>query len=350
MKLSKGVWTGLSAGVAAAVVAGGAAAVYLVPSGGSHTAQNDAVNVVPAAAAQQLTPIPVQQVLDTNAATKAPYGIQARTAFLLDIGKNKALWGKGADTRLPIGSMTKVMTALVVLQQGNLDRPITIKSSYTTRVLAPLYGSSASLRVGDRITPRELLYALMLPSGCDAAAALADAYGPGYNGFVKKMNSLAAKLHLRNTHYANFDGQSWTVDNRQWTKVEAWSTARDQVTLGQYAMKNATFRAVVNTAYHPVAATSAHHAYTTWKTTNHILGRYPGVNGIKTGHTDLAGYCFLFSDVRKGHNLIGVVLGDGTQAAQAENRFADARRMLDWALHTKTVYSLDKAAEGLPSD
>lgn len=346
MKPSKGAWAGLSAAVVATVT-GGAAAAYLVPTGGAHTAQ-----AAQAALAQPAGP-PIQQVVPVRQQAvpvaqqaAAPRGVQAKEALLYDVAKKKVLWSRGADTRVAVGSMTKTMTALVVLEEGNLDRKITIKPKYTQRVTGAINGSTAHLRVGDQVTARELLYATMLPSGCDAAAALADAYG-GYTAFVNKMNREAARLGLKNTHYNNFDGLSWTPDGKAWPAGNnlGYSTARDQVTLGRIAMRNATFRAVVATRTHTLAAGNGHNTYT-WQTTNALLGAYPGVDGIKTGHTDRAGYCLNFSDLRNRRDLVGVVLGSGTDAS----RFNDSRIMLDWAFHTRTVFSLDKAAQGLPSD
>lgn len=348
MKLSRGAWAGLSAAVVT-VVTGAAAAIYLVPAGSSDAAQSSGSGVlVQAAAQQQVVPV-TERALPAAQRPAAPSGVQARAAFLYDVNKKKTVWSRAADTRTPIGSMTKTMTALVVLQEGNLDRKITIKPMYTLRVSGALNGSTAHLRVGDKITARELLYAVLLPSGCDAAAALADSYG-GYTQFVNKMNREAARLGMKNTHYDNFDGLSYTPDGRPWPPVSpGYSTARDQTTLGRYAMTNATFRAVVGTRSHTLAAGNGHIRYT-WLTTNALLGAYPGLNGIKTGHTDRAGYCLLFSDVRgtgrRNRDLIGVVIGSATETS----RFNDTRIILDWAANTRTVFSLDKAAQGLPSD
>jgi len=242
-----------------------------------------------------------------------------------------------------------VMTALVVLQAGHLDRKITIKQKYLARVTGQIDGSSAGLKVGDKITTRELLYGLMLPSGCDAAAALADSYGPGYSGFVKKMNKEAAKLGLTHTHYNNFDGLPYTPWGTRWsdTNPPAWSTAREQVKLGRTAMKYATFRTVVATRTHVLGKTSQHIRYS-WATTNHLLGSYPGMAGIKTGHTDLAGYCLMFADKRNGKYLLGIVLDSSTTSETV--RFTDTTRILDWAFATKTFISMAAAAQGLPSD
>jgi D-alanyl-D-alanine carboxypeptidase (penicillin-binding protein 5/6) len=326
MRLSSKVW-----GAVAGALAVGAGVVAVQPLSSS---------AAPAA--------PRTQVVQPVAAS-SPAGVKARAALLLNGSTGKVLWSRAADTKLTVGSITKVMTALVVLHSGHLDRKITIKQAYLSRVSGTLGGSSAGLKVGDKISARELLYGLMLPSGCDAAAALADAYGPGYTGFVKKMNAEAVKVGLTRTHYNNFDGLNYTPGDTKWSDAHppAWSTARDQVKLARFAMKYKTFRAVAAKRTHVLAMTSLHKRYS-WGNTNHLLGAYPGVVGIKTGHTDLAGYCLLFADKRSGKYLIGVVLNSTKTVESA--RFADATKMLDWAFRTRTFISLTTAARGLPTD
>ncbi len=294
-------------------------------------------------------PASTSQNVALTAASSGPSGVVAKAALLENGTTGKVLWSRLPDKKLTIGSITKVMTALVVLQSGNLDRKITIKQAYLSRVTGQIDGSSAGLKVGDKISARELLYGLMLPSGCDAAAALADAYGPGYSGFVKKMNKEAAKLGLTHTHYNNFDGLPFTPAGARWsnTAPPAWTTAREQVKLGRYAMRYATFRTVVATRTHVLAASSQHARYS-WGNTNHLLGSYPGLDGIKTGHTDLAGYCLMFADKRNGKYLIGIVL-NSTNTSES-TRFDDTRKLLDWSFQTRTFISMVAAAQGLPSD
>src|SRR5438105_4178575 len=127
----------------------------------------------------------------------------------------------------------------------------------------------------------------------------------------------ALAAQLPQTHYNNFDGLPCTPGGARWsdTKPPASSTAREQVKLGRYAMTYATFRAVVATRSHTLAQTTQHAAYS-WSTTNHLLGSYPGLDGIKTGHTDLAGYCLMFADRRNGKYLVGIVLGDASDTVR----------------------------------
>ena len=133
------------------------------------------------------------------------------------------------NTELPMGSITKVMTAIVVLRAGNLHQRIVVPKGvipYDRKYDA----SNAGLRPGDYLTARELLEALLLPSGCDAAYALAKAYGPGWTAFIAKMNATAQAMGLTHTHFSNFDGLPWP------TETSTYSTPRDLIALGRAAM------------------------------------------------------------------------------------------------------------------
>ncbi|KAB2343031.1 D-alanyl-D-alanine carboxypeptidase family protein [Actinomadura rudentiformis] len=260
-------------------------------------------------------------------AAAGPRGVAAKSAYLFDSGTRKTRWSRAADTRRPIGSITKVMTAMVVIRAGKLDRKITVKKKHVDYV-SRSDGSRAWLRVGDRLTVRQLLNALMLPSGCDAAYVLADAYGPGWKGFVAKMNKTARQLKMTRTKYANFDGLPWpsgTATN---------STTRDQVKLADYAMKNKEFRAIVARRSYSLKAGGGHGAYR-WTNTNRLLSSYRGTIGIKTGKTDLAGYSLMFAARRGKRTLIGVVLNSSTTREQA--RFTDAMKMLNWGFGVRTT-------------
>ena len=219
-----------------------------------------------------------------------------------------------------MASITKVMTALVVLRAGHLNQPIKVTPAaveYARRNDA----SSAGLIAGDVLTAQQLLEGMLLPSGADAAYLLAHSYGPGWHAFVKAMNVKARKLGMTRTHFANFDGLPWPSPRA------TYSTPRDLILLGEAAMKVAGFRQIVGQRRHRVAATRAHHRYV-WTNTNLLLGQYRGTMGIKTGYTTAAGYCLIFEAKRGGKELMGVVL-DSTNS-NANMRFTSARRLLTW--------------------
>lgn len=249
-----------------------------------------------------------------------PEGVQAPEAELADGNTGAVRWSRLPNTTAPMGSITKVMTALVVINEGNLDREITVPQA----IIAydrKYDGSTAGLVPGEVLTARQLLYAMLIPSGCDAAYTLAEAYGPGQVGFMAKMNNTARQLGLAGTHFTDPSGLPAPSD------YSTYSTPADLVTLGLRAMSLPLFRDIVKLqSYHlPAGPGNRDHV---WETTNLLLHDYPGTIGIKTGSTDAAGTCLLFEVVRAGQPLIGVVLHSSPDSDAAAA--SDAQRMLDW--------------------
>ncbi|MBF6171305.1 D-alanyl-D-alanine carboxypeptidase [Nocardia blacklockiae] len=249
-----------------------------------------------------------------------PEGVQAVGAALADGYTGMMRWSREVNTPAPIGSIAKVMTALVVINAGDLERPITVPGEvipYDNKFGA----STADLVPGEVLTARQLLHALLLPSGCDAAYALAEAYGPGQDAFIAKMNDTARQLGLAGTHFSDPSGLPYPDG------YSTQSTPADLVTLGLRAMSHPEFRDIVRLQNFHVPAGPANRDHV-WETTNLLLQNYRGTTGIKTGSTDAAGTCLLFMAVRAGQPLIGVVLhsspDDETVAAD------DAERMLNW--------------------
>ncbi len=252
--------------------------------------------------------------------------IAAKGGFVMESANGRTTYSKAADTRRPTGSTTKIMTAKVVLSQPNLnlDAKVTIQQAYRDYVVRK-GASSANLVVGDKVTVRQLLHGLMLPSGCDAAYALADKYGTGttrdarVKSFIGKMNTTAKNLGMTNTHFDSFDGIS---------NGSNYSTPRDLTKLARDAMKNSTFRSVVKTKSYTaktVTRSGSTRTMATWKNTNPLLSSYSGATGVKTGSGQVAGYCLVFSATRNGKTVIGTVLAS-TSSAQ---RTTDATRLLN---------------------
>ncbi|MEW9534330.1 D-alanyl-D-alanine carboxypeptidase family protein [Microbispora sp. NPDC049125] len=244
--------------------------------------------------------------------SSAPPSVTAREAYLVDATTGTIQLAKRDTRRVPIASLTKVMTAYVVRRQARLDSVVTITKADVRHAVAG-GATAAGLRAGERLTVRDLLYALMLPSGADAAHALAQRYGPGTTKFVARMNAAAKSLGLRDTHYANPDG----------LPSKGYSTARDQAALATAALADPVIATVARTPARKIAKTSVHRAHT-WRNTNTLLK--DGALGLKTGYTRQAGYCLSFVAVREGHTFVGVLLGERGDAA----RFATARKLLEW--------------------
>ncbi|CAL9303413.1 D-alanyl-D-alanine carboxypeptidase family protein [Streptomyces sp. SudanB182_2057] len=269
----------------------------------------------------------------TGALTAAPAqavtapSIVAKGGYLMNNAGGATLYGKKADTRLATGSTTKIMTAKVVLAQSNLnlDAKVTIQKAYSDYVVKN-NASQAHLIVGDQVTVRQLLYGLMLPSGCDAAYALADKYGSGstraarVKNFIGKMNTAAKNLGLKNTHFDSFDG----IGNGS-----NYSTPRDLTKIAGSAMKNSTFRAIVKTKTYTAKTRTKSGGTRTmapWKNTNGLLNSYSGTIGVKTGSGPEAKYCLVFAATRKNKTVIGTVLASSSIA----NREADAKKLLNY--------------------
>jgi serine-type D-Ala-D-Ala carboxypeptidase (penicillin-binding protein 5/6) len=255
-------------------------------------------------------------------AAGAPAGVQSHWAELANAVTGADLWSRSSVSERPMGSITKVMTAYVVIEAGSLNRVITVPAGivgYDKTYDA----STAGLVPGEKLTALQLLYAMMLPSGCDAAYALAYAYGGSRAGFLARMNAAAGKLGLSKTHFSDFSG---LPDPGQYT---TYSTARDLIGLGRDAMRLPLLARIVATRSYSVAAGSGHRAHT-WKNLNLLLARYPGAIGIKTGFTSAAGQCLLFAARRGSKTLIGVVLHSSSSVTNPSAAVNDAIRMLNY--------------------
>ncbi|MFJ4007566.1 D-alanyl-D-alanine carboxypeptidase family protein [Streptomyces sp. NPDC090023] len=272
-------------------------------------------------------------LLTTSALTAAPAqaasapSIVAAGGYVMNNSTGTSLYTKAADTRRSTGSTTKIMTAKVVLAQPNLnlDEKVTIPKGASDYIVAN-NASSARLIVGDKVTVRQLLYGLMLPSGCDAAYVLADKYGSGsthtarVNSFLGKMNSAAKALGLKNTHFDSFDGIG---------KGSNYSTPRDLTKIASSAMKSANFRAIVKTKSYTaktITKSGASRTMSAWTNTNTLLSSYSGTIGVKTGSGPEAKYCLVFAATRNGKTVIGTVLA----SSSVNQRGTDATKLLNY--------------------
>ncbi|SOD85115.1 D-alanyl-D-alanine carboxypeptidase family protein [Streptomyces sp. Ag109_G2-15] len=268
-----------------------------------------------------LTAVPAQAVTTPS--------IIAKGGYVMNNANSSTLYTKAADTKRSTGSTTKIMTAKVVLAQSNLnlDAKVTIKKEYSDYVVRN-NASQAHLIVGDKVTVRQLLYGLMLPSGCDAAYALADKYGSGatmadrVKSFIGKMNTAAKNLGLKSTstHFDSFDG----IGNGN-----NYSTPRDLTKIASSAMKNSTFRTIVKTKSYTaktITKTGSTRTMNPWTNTNGLLSSYSGTIGVKTGSGPEAGYCLVFAATRNGKTVIGTVLS----STSIPNRESDAKKLMNY--------------------
>ena len=298
-----------------AVIVGGVAAC----APGSTSARPAAMH---ASAARPRPPVrPAIQVAG------APGGVKAKGAVLADAATGQVLWERDLGTERPMASVTKVMTALLVLESGHLGHEILIPKAAMD--YAWKYGGeSAGLHPGDILTTQQLLAALLLPSGADAAYTLAGVYGPGRAAFVARMNATAVKMGMTHTHFTSPDGLPYP------TGTANYSTPSDLLTLGLAAMRYPVFRSIVDLRFYHLPKGHGHHQYW-WDNTDALIGSYRGAVGIKSGYTDVARHCLLFEAVRNGRTLIGVVLSSPASGVAAAAQ--DAEKMLNWGFRLRAA-------------
>jgi len=242
-------------------------------------------------------------------AADPPPAVSAPSALVVEGSTADVAYAKQADRRRPIASATKLMTALLTLERS---RPSTVYRAVRYRALPA--ESKISLQAGERMTVADLLRGLLIESANDAAATLATRVGGSESAFVRSMNARAEKLGLKNTHYANPIGLDDPAN---------YSTARDLVRLTLRLRAFDFFRRTV--ARERVTLKSGNRPRTLEN--RNTLVRLPQVNGVKTGHTQQAGYVLIGSGRRNGITLISAVLGAPSVAA----READTRKLFAWA-------------------
>ncbi len=243
-------------------------------------------------------------------AASAP-SVTADAAVLIDARTGRVLYAKAANTPRAPASTTKMMTALIALEQGNPDATVTVG-----RRAAATPGSSAGLRAGERYTLAALLRGLLLRSGNDAAVAIAEHVAGSVRDFAALMNARAQALGLRNTHFVNPHGL---------TEPFHYSSAYDLARIARAGLKLPAFAAIVDSATAQISGYDrlqrAFHREL--RNTNQLLLAYDWVDGVKTGTTRAAGNCLVASGTRGGLRLIAVVL-------HSDHRWGDALQLLQW--------------------
>lgn len=236
--------------------------------------------------------------------------INSRIAVVYDRKTGNILYGKNENKKTAMASTTKIMTAIIVLEKGNLSETITV-----SKKAAGTGGSRLGLKANDKITMNDLLYGLMLKSGNDSAVAIAEAVGGNVEEFAQLMNNKAQELGLESTHFVTPHG----LDN-----PEHYTTAYELAKLADYALKNEKFAQIVNTKNYTVTINGYSKNISN---TNELLGYLQGVNGVKTGFTNNAGRCLVTSVNRNNFEIISVVL----QADTKKFRTTDSIKIIEYA-------------------
>lgn len=222
--------------------------------------------------------------------------LNSKSAIVMDRKSKKIIYGKKENKRVAMASTTKIMTAIIVIENANLEDEVTISAK-----AGGIGGSRLGLKKDDKITVKNLLYGLMMRSGNDAAVALAEYVGGSVQGFAEKMNAKAKELKLQNTHFVTPHG----LDD-----PDHYTTAYELAIITDYAMENEIFAKIVSTQNYTVSI----NGYTkSLNNTNELLGVLHGVKGVKTGFTNNAGRCLVTCTNRDGFEIITVVLGADTK-------------------------------------
>ncbi|WP_054949560.1 D-alanyl-D-alanine carboxypeptidase family protein [Numidum massiliense] len=259
-------------------------------------------------------------VADTDVAQPE---VSAKAAVLVDVNSGRVLYEKNADEQLPIASITKIMTAIVAIEHGNLDDIVTVSPRATRKE-----GSSVYLKKGERISLRHLLYGLMLRSGNDTAVAIAEFIGKSEEGFVTLMNEKAEYLGMTHSHFANPHGLD---------AAGHYSSARDMATLTRYALANEEFQKIVAT--HAIQVPDPGEKWNRkWYNKNKMLSLFPGADGVKTGYTSKARRTLVASATQSGQQLVTVTLN-------APDDWRDSSEMLAYGFRQYPLRAVVKRGE-----
>jgi len=241
------------------------------------------------------------------------YGISAESAVVMEVRTGRILYSKNMTAKKPMASTTKIMTALLALENCPLDAVVKVPEE-----AVGIEGSSIYLRYGEELTMEDLLYGLMLRSGNDAATAIACHLGGSVEGFAKMMNERAKELGAINTNFENPHGLH---------SKNHYTTAYDLALITRKALMNENFRKIVSTKIWKANREGYNYFYNKNKT----LYQYSGGDGVKTGYTQAAGRCLVTSATRNGMQVIAVVLND-------YNWFDDCYKLMDEAFNNFELF------------
>lgn len=253
--------------------------------------------------------VSVQRIPQKQAQAIEP-SLKARAALAMDAGTGLVLYEKNSQIPMPMASLTKIMTAVLILESHSLSEVVTVDESY-----ASVPGVKIGLQKNETITVGNLLIGLLVRSGGDAALALAKYHRGSVQAFTESMNQKATILNLRQTYFKNPIGLD---------EAGHYSTAYDLALLTKYSMQDARFRAIVRLPEAEISSINGaiNHSF---KNTNALLGSYLRILGVKTGTTDGAGESIInWARGPKGQEVIAVLL-------DSPNRFQENKSLIEWS-------------------
>ena len=229
----------------------------------------------------------------------------ARSAILMDIDSNRILYEENINEVRSVASISKIMTALLAIESGKLDEVVVVGNE-----IEKSYGSGIYIKVGEKLTLRDLVYGLMLRSGNDAALAIAKYVGGTVEDFVKRMNEKANEIGMNNTTFNNPSGLDQDKGN--------YSTAYDMAILTSYAMKNEEYKKITGTKKYTLKTNMNTYS---WINKNKLLSIYKYTTGGKTGFTEIAKRTLVSTASKDNTNLVVVTLNDGNDWQDHQNLF-----------------------------
>lgn len=250
--------------------------------------------------------LPTHAPYPVNLTNNLPPDLTSQSILIMDLPSGVVMYEKNSNQRLFPASITKVMTALVALDSYQMNQLLEVKTSVTD-------GKVMGLTVGEKLTFENLLYGALVDSANDAAYTIADNFTGGVTEFVKKMNQKAKELTMNDTNFTNPAG---------FEDSNHYSTAADLSRLAVVALSNPVIAQVVGTAQITVPNSDFSKFYNL-QNVNELLGKVPGVLGLKTGWTDQAGECLVTAITRNNHQVLFIVLG-------SKNRFGETEKLIDW--------------------
>lgn len=285
-----------------------------IKTGLIDTLNNPQANPLQSLTLKLLSPEPVR-----NPLAQDPQ-IEATSAIVIDVDTGKILFKKNIDQKLAMASITKIMTALVVLKYvSNLDEVVTVSEA-----ASKLGGSQMYLLAGETITVENLLKGALINSANDAAMALAEYTTNNITSFVDTMNQYAGRLGLMSTHFSNVYGAD--AENH-------YASAYDLARLTSHALQNETFKSIVSVKEATVTDTSGRFIHKLHNT-NKLIGEYINVIGVKTGTTEEAGASLVTAATGEIEQTVVTVL------LNSPERFTEGKLLLDWALKSYTWIEL----------
>ncbi|MEP6786511.1 MAG: D-alanyl-D-alanine carboxypeptidase family protein [Sphingomonadales bacterium] len=277
-------------------------------------------------------------------AAAPPFETPAPVAYLVDLSSGAVLYAKDPDRRMPPASMAKMMTVLVafdMIKKGELklDKMIQVRPETWTKWHGPAAGSTMFLSVNENVSVDNLLKGIVTLSGNDACVVLAEGISGTEEAFVARMNDMAKRLNLTNSHFGNSNG--WPDEGRTYV------SARDLATLAAATIEQHPdlYKRYYSLPSFTWGKTLGSGADITQANRDPLLGRVAGADGLKTGHTDEAGYGFTGSAIQNGRRLVMVVSG----LTSFNQRIGESVRFIDWGFRAWTTKPLLKKGQKIES-